>query len=115
MSEQNLSAVAWIEKLPNAGGDWGRGVIGTVRALETQINELNNQKASLDQQLDQFAAKVKADKAERTATIKTKQKLIAKTIKRAQKEVSTLFGNSQIEQAQQFAASHSDSEAEATS
>jgi Sec-independent protein translocase protein TatA len=98
MSEQ-LAAVAWIEKLPNEGGDWGRGVIGTVRALEDKVAELELGQEDLDRQLAEFTKKVKEHKAAMDADIKVKRKLMKKTIKRAEAEVSTLYANAQIEAA----------------
>jgi hypothetical protein len=88
--------IAWIERLPNGGGDWGRGIIGTVSKLDADVVELEASKLKLDAELSDYAALIKQQKVEIDASIKAKRKLIRKTTSRANAEVTTMFADVQI-------------------
>jgi hypothetical protein len=83
-----MNEVAWISKLPNNGGDWGKGIIGTVKTLEAGIAENEAKEAELQTQIEALRD-----------DSKTKKKLLKATVKRAQGEVGMMFGNAQIEAA----------------
>ena len=93
---EHLKAVEWIDRLPNGGGDWGQGIVGTVRQLEGGIADGEAQKEELDRQLADLSAQVKAKKAAIDATIKTKRKLLKSTVDRANEEAPMMFANVQI-------------------
>jgi len=93
---EHLNEVKWIEKLPGAGGDWGRGVVGTVRELESAVDDAEGEKDELDRQLADVQAQVKAKKAEVNAAIVAKKKLLRSTLKRADDEAGLMFANAQI-------------------
>jgi len=88
--------IAWIERLPNGGGDWGRGIIGTVSQLGADVADLEASKSKLDLDLSDYAAAIKQQKADLDLSIKTKRKLILKTASRASNEVTTMFADVQI-------------------
>lgn len=88
--------ITWIGRLPNAGGDWGRGIVGTVDKLESDIAALDASRCQLDEDLAAYAAGIKQKKAEIDASIKIKRKLIRKTISRVEGEATTLFADVQI-------------------
>ena len=88
--------IAWIERLPNGGGDWGRGIIGTVSKLDADVVELEASKLKLDAELNDYAALIKQQKAEIDVSIKAKRKLVRKTASRASNEVTTMFADVQI-------------------
>jgi hypothetical protein len=81
MSDSFLKQVEWVERLPGNGGDWGKGIVGMVRHIEPEIDALTEKRAKLD------------------ADIKQRTTLLRETVKRADKEVSMLFSNTQIEKA----------------
>lgn len=83
----------WVESLPNNGGTWGKGIISMLDECELELEDLENQKAEIEERL------------------KGRKKLIRETIKRAGKEAHTLFPESTIKQAQSRAESQIDREA----
>lgn len=96
---EHLKAVEWIDRLPNSGGDWGQGIVGTVRQLEGAIADGEAQKEGLDRKLAELAAEVKAQKALIEAASKTKRKLLKSTVDRANEEAPMMFANIQIARA----------------
>jgi hypothetical protein len=83
-----MDTVAWVKKLPNEGGAWGQGVVGTIIECDQKIAQIDDQMKALSVQMDQFKA-AKKDQV----------KLQRSTAKRAEKEASTLYANSQIQSA----------------
>lgn len=98
---KHLDEVKWIERLPKGGGDWGRGVVGTIGELESGIEAAEQKKSAADQRLAELAETVKTEKATLDAEIKSKRKLIKATLKRAEEEAPTMFGNGQLAAARQ--------------
>jgi hypothetical protein len=82
---KHMQEVEWITRLPNAGGDWGRGIVGTVRSLEAGVADNEAKKAELQRQIDALSE-----------DSKTKKKLLKATVKRAGEEAPMMFGNAQI-------------------
>jgi cell division septum initiation protein DivIVA len=109
---EHLKEVEWIENLPGEGGDWGQGIVGTVRTLEDAVAEYEGQKAELDSQLAAVQAEIKSGKAAIDAKIKAKKKFLKSTVKRAGEEAPMMFGNAQIASARRASnpqpAGHSD-------
>lgn len=95
-----LAEVEWIGQLPQQGGDWGKGIVGTVRMLEIGVAELELRKAELDEQLADLSKKIRAAKSDFDIDIKAKRKLVKSTVKRATDEVGMMFGDAQIADAQ---------------
>lgn len=93
---EHLDEVKWINMLPGGGGDWGRGVIGTIKELEAGIDDAESEKAELDRQLADVQAQVKAKKAEINEGVAAKKKLLRATVKRADNEAPMMFANAQI-------------------
>lgn len=81
----HMQEIEWIAKLPNGGGDWGKGIVGTVRALEAGVAENGLKQAELKRQIDTLAD-----------DSRTKKKLLKSTVKRAAEEAPMMFGNAQI-------------------
>lgn len=93
---EHLKEVDWIDKLPQAGGDWGKGIVGTVRSLEESIGEAEARKSELDDQLAVVQSQVKSSKVELNTEITGKKKLLKATVKRADEEAPMMFANVQI-------------------
>jgi hypothetical protein len=75
--------VEWVKHLPNQGGEWGRGIVGTVGAVQAQVAKAEAERAELARQISQGNALLKA------------------TVKRAVKESVMLYSNSQIAEAKE--------------
>ena len=95
--------VAWVKHLPNEGGDWGRGLLSTVAAFESEADSLEADLAQAQAEHDAQVAKLKAAFDKKRAAlqqgIKGRRKLASDAVKRADAEAGTLFANVQIDQA----------------
>lgn len=87
-SVSSSAQVSWIMGLPNEGGDWGRGIVGTVNEVEGKIARARAEVAQLD-----------AKRAELTSTIAVSEKLLKSTVKRAESEAPMMFAGAQIAKA----------------
>lgn len=96
---EHLKAVEWIDRLPNGGGDWGKGIVGTVRKLEADVADGEAAKEGLDRQLQKLRDEVVGKKAEIDAANKGRRKLLKATVERAAEEAPMMFANVQIAQA----------------
>lgn len=76
-----MESIAWVERLPDGGGAWGKGIVETVMTLDAEAEELE---------------KVANDAAEKA---KARRRLASQTAKRAEKEAPSLFSAKQIESA----------------
>jgi hypothetical protein len=79
--ETTSEQLAWILKLPDEGGAWGLGITETVKSIEAEMERLEAQKATIDEQL------------------KARKKLIKATARRAEKEAPLLHSPRLIERA----------------
>jgi hypothetical protein len=79
--KSQTDSIAWIERLPDDGGVWGKGLIETVATLEMEADHLE---------------KVAAEATEKAIA---RRRLARQTAKRAQKEAPSLFSQAQIERA----------------
>lgn len=73
--------VAWIEYLPNDGGEWGKGITGLVSTVQSNV------------------ARMEAERAKLTQQISLQTKLLKATVKRAETECTMLFADAQIAEA----------------
>lgn len=84
--------VAWVKYLPKEGGDWGRGVTSTVASTETEL-------ADLEKRYEAMCADHRAKEDELAGTIRSRQKLLLETARRAGAEVPMLYADAQIQAA----------------
>lgn len=77
-----LESIAWVERLPDGGGAWGKGIVETVATMEAEAEKLEE---------------VAAEAAEKA---KARRRLAAQTAKRAEKEAPAIFSAKQIAMAQ---------------
>lgn len=75
-----LELVSWIEGLPDAGGSWGKGIVETVTAFETEAEAADKEAARLDGE-----ARVAKDKAAQ------RRSMAQQAARRAQKEAVKLY------------------------
>lgn len=80
--QSSLESIAWVERLPDAGGAWGKGLVETVATMEAEAEKL-----------EQVAA-------EATEKAKARRRLAVQTAKRASKEAGALFSTKVIMAAQ---------------
>jgi hypothetical protein len=75
-----LDMVGWIEKLPEQGGTWGKGIIDTVMAFEAEAG-------ATDTEVDKLEAQVKAlkDKAAQ------RRSMALQAARRAEREATKLY------------------------
>lgn len=83
---------AWVKQLPQEGGAWGQGIIGTIDACQNNVLAYDAQIADLKEKIKQIETAKKAQ-----------VKLQRDTAKRAEKEAEALFANSQIARAKEKA------------
>ncbi len=77
----SLESIAWLERLPDGGGAWGKGLVETVATLEAEAE-------GLEKAANEAALKAKA-----------RRRLAAQTAKRADREAATLFPGTTITRA----------------
>jgi hypothetical protein len=70
--------VQWITRLPNGGGEWGAGIVNTVRAAQATKEEMEGQRAELTRKINDY------------------KRLLRATLTRAEKESTMLFPNTAI-------------------
>lgn len=92
---------SWITRLPGGGGDWGRGILATVKALGEEIEALNAREVEAADRVAKAKEDLALVRAETQPQIKARQKIIEATIKRAAKDVTMLYADSQIAAAMQ--------------
>ena len=79
IEEPNYAAeVDWITRLPNEGGEWGKGIVNTVLAAQSSKEVMEAQRAELTRQINDH------------------KRLLRATLARADKECTMLFANSAI-------------------
>jgi hypothetical protein len=83
-----LDMVGWIESLPEGGRSWGKGVIGSVMALESEAAEVDKEIEKLSEQ----ASALKEKAASRRSTA-------LKMARRAEKDVENFFTADEIKAA----------------
>jgi hypothetical protein len=76
-----LEAVAWIEKLPDGGGTWGKSILDTVTTMEVEADDLEK----------------KAEECAETA--KSRRKIAKQAVKRADKEAVSIYSQEVIDKA----------------
>lgn len=100
--------LAWVNHLPNEGGEWGHGLIRTVAAFESEALGFEADLAKTQAHYDATVAKLRAEfdkkKTALTQSIRARRKLAQDAVKRAEAESTTLYANTQIEQAKARAA-----------
>ena len=84
----HVEVIGWVERLPNHGGAWGQGIIGTIRNLMSEIDHADKQIEELDRQVKQVRGH-----------IGIRRKFVRDTARRAEKEVEALYSDSQIRKA----------------
>lgn len=75
------AGVQWVARLPESGGVWGRGITEVVDSTASEV-------AGLERQIAQLRA-----------TANARRKLLADTVKRAEKEAHLMFTEGQIAKA----------------
>ena len=91
--------LAWVEKLPESGGDWGRGITQTVNSVEAEVADLESTMAAEEEDYRRRANAMRE-------TIRTRRRLLGEVAKRADKEAPMLFANAQIRKAKEQAAAN---------
>lgn len=90
MTETFFQQVEWVGRLPNEGGEWGKGIVNTVRERQSVMDGLQSDIERLD-----------AEKHEKVLQIAQQKKLLRATVKRAESECTMLFADAQIAEAKE--------------
>lgn len=83
-----LDRMAWITKLPDAGGAWGNGALQQVNALETEATKF-------DREADEYEVAAK----EARTKANDRRSLADQTARRAEREAPKLYSAEQIKAA----------------
>jgi len=92
VEESFVQQVAWVQHLPNEGGEWGKGITNTVRETAAMMDAFDEEIRRMD-----------AQKAELVRKKSDQKKLLKATVRRAETECTMLFADVQIETAKQKA------------
>jgi len=46
-----LDRIEWVKSLPDQGGSWGMGLIGTAEAVAREVADLEKTKANIEEQI----------------------------------------------------------------
>lgn len=77
--------IKWLDHLPEQGGAWGRSIVQTVEAMESELTPVRKQLEDLSEQLV------------------VREGIVKDAIKRAEKEAKGLFNDKQVAAAKKAA------------
>lgn len=87
-----MYVAAWVAELPDNGGHWGNGVIGTIMQSNEAIADNAKAIAELELEIEKIKASTRA-----------RRKLLTETSRRAEKEVHAQYTDVQIQAARESA------------
>lgn len=100
--------VAWVQHLPNQGGEWGQGLTRVVASFEGEAKSLETDLERKQAEYDAAVAKLRSafeeQKTRLTQGITARRRLALDAVKRADKEVTMLYADAQIQHAKTKAA-----------
>lgn len=79
-----LDRLAWVRNLPDSGGAWGQGILGTAESVSSEVTELEQQRAVIVEK------------------IKDRTSLLRTLPGRADREVLLMFSNEAVQAAKPF-------------
>lgn len=91
-SKSALEQIAWVTKLPEKGGGWGRALVSTVTEMEKEAEPLRKEFEDLSERLA------------------VREGIVKDAIKRAEREVKGLFNERQVAEAKKAAEKHQEDE-----